>query len=70
MKRYMVRQHATLSFFRGQDVQLSPGIHPFDDDVVQHWAFAHYATPLDDTEQQDDKKGRAGNGKKSSSADS
>ncbi|WP_340619332.1 STY1053 family phage-associated protein [Xenorhabdus siamensis] len=69
MKRYMVTQHATLSFPSGQDVELSPGIHAFDDDVIQHWAFSYYATSLDDTEKQDDKKGKT-NGKKQSSADS
>ncbi|WP_416778190.1 STY1053 family phage-associated protein [Xenorhabdus budapestensis] len=69
MKRYMVTQRATLSFPSGQDVQLSPGIHTFDDDVIQHWAFSCYATPLDDTGQPDDKKGKT-NGKKQSSADS
>ncbi|MEQ1966241.1 hypothetical protein ABLA30_04155 [Xenorhabdus nematophila] len=69
MKRYMITGNATLSFPDGQDVQLSPGIHPFEDVVTQHWAFNHYATPLDDSEQRDDKKGKA-NGKKQSSADS
>ncbi|MDE9437786.1 hypothetical protein KKI95_18075 [Xenorhabdus bovienii] len=70
MKRYMVTGSATLSFPSGQDVTLSPGIHAFEDVVIQHWAFTHYATPLDDPGQQDDKRGRAGNGKKQSSADS
>ncbi|ERT11201.1 hypothetical protein O185_20725 [Photorhabdus temperata J3] len=71
MKRYMVTDSVTLSFPDGREVVLSPGVHEYTDDVAEHWAFTSYAQALDNhIEEQDDKRGRAGNGKKQSSSDS
>ncbi|MCC8421468.1 STY1053 family phage-associated protein [Photorhabdus thracensis] len=73
MKRYMVTGSVTLSFPDGREVVLLPGIQTFSDEVAKHWAFPFYAQTLDNPVEQperDDKKGRAGNGKKQSSSDS
>ncbi|MCT8354037.1 STY1053 family phage-associated protein [Photorhabdus kayaii] len=71
--KYLVSGKAILCFEDGRAVTLDPGIHEYTDDVAGHWAFPFYAQTLDNPVEQperDDKKGRAGNGKKQSSSDS
>ncbi|NHB89733.1 STY1053 family phage-associated protein [Photorhabdus tasmaniensis] len=69
--KYLVSGKAILCFEDGRAVTLEPGIHEYTDDVAGHWAFPFYAQTLDNpVEEQGDKKGRAGNGKKQSSSDS
>ncbi|MBS9422274.1 STY1053 family phage-associated protein [Photorhabdus caribbeanensis] len=71
--KYLVSGKAILCFEDGRAVTLDTGIHEYTDDVTGHWAFPSYAQALDnpvEQPEQDDKKGRAGNGKKQSSSDS
>ncbi|KER02823.1 STY1053 family phage-associated protein [Photorhabdus temperata] len=71
--KYLVSGKATLCFEDGRAITLDPGIHEYPNEVAEHWAFPFYAQALDgpvEQQEQDDKKGRAGNGKKQSSADS
>ncbi|PQQ36471.1 hypothetical protein C6H68_19245 [Photorhabdus luminescens] len=63
--KYLVSCKAILCFEDGRAVTLDPGIHEYTDDVAGHWAFPFYAQALDNpVEEHDDKKERAGNGKK------
>ncbi|HBZ1464980.1 hypothetical protein F3K25_21565 [Klebsiella pneumoniae] len=58
--RYLVSKKATLRFADGSSVELVPGIQEYPDEVSSHWAFAHYASPIDYPEQSDAKgKGNA-----------
>lgn len=46
--KYLVSTRATLRFTDGQQVELTPGIHNFPKEVVDHWAFKAHAQPVDD----------------------
>ncbi|MDK1900973.1 hypothetical protein [Klebsiella sp. K4-170] len=65
--RYLVSKKATLRFADGSSVELAPGIQEYPDEVAAHWAFAHYASPIDSAEQPD-AKGK-GNAKKQQASD-
>jgi hypothetical protein len=46
--KYLVSTRATLRFTDGKAVELTPGIHRFPKEVVDHWAFKAHAQPVDD----------------------
>jgi len=48
--KYLVSTPAVLRFPDGTQAELTPGIHSFDDAVVEHWAFSAHAKPVDETE--------------------
>lgn len=65
--RYLVSKKANLRFADGTYVELTPGIQEYPDEVAAHWAFSHYASPIDAAEQPDT-KGK-GNAKKQQASD-
>ncbi|MDE9565848.1 hypothetical protein KKI93_17735 [Xenorhabdus bovienii] len=48
--KYLVSNTAILNFVDGTQVELYPGIHSFTKEVVNHWAFAAHAQPIDENE--------------------
>ena len=48
--KYFVSTPATLRFGDGSQVELVPGIHSFDKQVAEHWAFGAHAKAVDDSE--------------------
>lgn len=48
--KYLVSTAATLRFVDGSQVELVPGIHSFDKQVAEHWAFGAHAKAVDDSE--------------------
>jgi len=48
--KYFVSTPATLRFADGSQVELVPGIHSFDKQVAEHWAFGAHAKAVNDSE--------------------
>lgn len=48
--KYLVSTAATLRFVDGSQVELVPGIHSFDKQVAEHWAFGAHAKAVNDSE--------------------
>lgn len=48
--KYFVSTPATLRFGDGSQVELVPGIHSFDKQVAEHWAFGAHAKAVNDSE--------------------
>lgn len=48
--KYFVSTAATLRFADGSQVELVPGIHSFDKQVAEHWAFGAHAKAVNDSE--------------------
>jgi len=48
--KYLVSTAATLRFADGSQVELVPGIHSFDKQVAEHWAFGAHAKAVNDSE--------------------
>ncbi|QIP56836.1 STY1053 family phage-associated protein [Hafnia alvei] len=46
--KYLVSHAAILRFPDNTQVELTPGIHSFPQEVVEHWAFAAHAKPISD----------------------
>ncbi len=53
--KYIVSGHSVLRLADGTDYPLNPGIYnSFPAEVKNHWAFPHYAVPLDESEVESD----------------
>lgn len=53
--KYIVSGHSVLRLADGTDYPLNPGIYnSFPAEVKNHWAFPHYAVPLDESEGEND----------------
>ncbi|QUT14077.1 STY1053 family phage-associated protein [Rahnella inusitata] len=48
--KYLVSTAATLRFVDGSQVELVPGIHSFNKQVAEHWAFGAHAKAVNDSE--------------------
>ena len=48
--KYLVSTAAMLRFVDGSQIELVPGIHSFDKQVAEHWAFGAHAKAVDDSE--------------------
>lgn len=57
--RYLVSKKVSLRFPDGKCVDLALGIQEYPDEVAAHWAFSHYATPLDGEQTEAKVKGNA-----------
>ncbi|WP_447885041.1 hypothetical protein [Serratia fonticola] len=56
--KYIVSGHSVLRLADGTDYPLNPGIYnSFPAEVKNHWAFRHYAKPLDDSEMENGGEG-------------
>ncbi len=56
--KYIVSSHSVLRLADGTDYPLNPGIYnSFPAEVKNHWAFRHYAKPLDDSEMENGGEG-------------